>query len=112
MSNTDLIIQVVIGIGIMAGAQMLKGDKWVSWVTLLLPLIGGYGTGVAVQGTEGGAVTALAALASHSFVRQSRLGNALKLEIVPRVIKVVAELLQRLASAQTPPTPPTTPGIG
>lgn len=86
--------------------QLSKGD-WNVWLTKLMAVVTGFGAGAGATGDIGnGLVTASAALATHSLLGDTPLGKALKVSILPRVLRVVSEVAKNLAEAiENKPSP-------
>lgn len=94
-----------IGFGTSTLFQLSKGD-WNPWLNKLMALVSGFGAGYVQGGVEGGLVAASATLAAHgAFFADTALGKALKVSIVPRVLRVVSEIATNLADAIENKTP-------
>ena len=92
-------------------AQATKSDKWSHWVTLGYVVIASFAASYA---TGGGKLDMMAALTSavvaitgHAVLLQDTpVGKALKWDVLARLFRVIADLLEAIAKkAEAPPQP-------
>lgn len=106
--DTQQIVQLL-GTGGVASLlfQAGKGD-WNEWLTRVIALTSGFASGYAQGGLDGGLISASAMLAAHgAFLANTKFGDALKISLVPRVLRVLSEVAMNLAKAieNKPPSP-------
>ena len=106
MNLNDILVQLGIGGGASVFTQWFKGDTWPKWFVSVIALGIGFASGFSTGGIEGAIMSALGAIGIHgTFLRGSRFGDALKLQMGSRIFSAIGETLKKLADAQRPAPP-------
>lgn len=97
-----------LGGGVSVLFQSAKGE-WGKWPTMILAVLLAGAAGYTQGGQEGAVVAALTALSTHAVALNNFFGDAIKLALAPRLLRLVAEIATAVAAGieQKPKTPPT-----
>ena len=101
-------VQTVIGGGVASILFQVSKGEWGKWPTMIIAVLLAASVGYNQGGLEGAIVAALTALSTHSVALNNRFGDAIKLALAPRLLRLVAEIANAVAAGieQKPPVPP------